>query len=115
MFESIPIHVKWLIVSWLLLGLLGIPSLMDWYQIKHYDKLVHLLAGVAITSYLIYLGWKVQPIIVFNIVVAIVWEFVQILTKDTFGLVDVGFPDGYYDIIIHIIGTIGYLLFMGVL
>jgi hypothetical protein len=92
------------IVVWLVLCLLGIDTFLNLYEIRFYDKFLHFLAGVVVTIALISFKWNKQNIVIFNVVSAILWEFGQLATREMFGLVNVGFPDGYWDILAHLVG-----------
>ena len=96
----------WVFFIWILLCIIGLPLFGKLYSIHHYDKLVHLFAGISLTLIFISLRWTVGQITIANLIIALIWEIMQILTSDLFGLVDIGFPDGYWDISLHMIGTI---------
>src|SRR3972149_3960941 len=102
-----------LLILFSALCLMGLRIFMNLYSLKYYDKIIHILAGVIITIYLINMNMNVLQIIVLNLILAYIWEWLQIFTKDSFNLIDVGFPDGYYDIISHMIGTFVYLRYAG--
>lgn len=100
-----------LIIIWLGLSFIGLRN--SWYQIKYFDKIIHILAGIAVTSYLFLNGYSVKQIFIINIVLAVLFEFAQLYTRNIFNLKKIGFPDGYYDIGWHLTGTIGYLQYKG--
>lgn len=106
-------EIIFLTILWLGLSYMGLSR--GWYKIKHFDKLVHLLAGIAITSYLVLNAYSINQIIIINIILAIAFEYGQIFTEKIFNLKKIGFPDGYYDIAWHLIGTIGYLQYRNML
>ena len=112
-------EVMFLVVLWLGLSYLGLPKnwfpAQNWYAVKHFDKLIHFIAGLVIASFMLSNGYIVNAIILVNLVLAILWEPLQIMTKNMFNLKGIGFPDAYGDIAFHMTGTVAYLKYAGAL
>ncbi len=100
----------------LALAYLALARAFNLYRrVKYIDKIIHLFSGIVIAMFLFDNGFLVLSIILWNLGIGIVWEIFQIKVKERVGFKKVGFPDGYFDIIFHMVGTIGYLIFVSIL
>lgn len=99
----------------LAIAYLGLARALNLYRkVKPFDKAVHLFFGIVMTMFLLDNGYLLLPILLWNLGSAIAWEIFQIKVKERVGFKKVGFPDGYFDIIFHMVGTIIYLIFVSV-
>ena len=97
----------------LIIAYLALARALNLYRrVKYMDKIIHLFSGIVIAMFLLDNGFSLLTIISVNVIIAIAWEIFQIKVKERVGFKKVGFPDGYWDILYHMIGTIGYLIFL---
>lgn len=100
----------------LAIAYLALARMFNLYRKYRYiDKAVHAFFGVVVAMFMIDNNYSIFIIILINLISAVVWEWFQILVKKRVGFKKVGFPDGYGDIIWHMIGTLGYLIYKGLL
>jgi|TARA_Y100000296_G_scaffold57658_1_gene66283 hypothetical protein len=93
---------------------LGLDRAYGWYfKVKYFDKYIHFLSGIVIAVFMFDNNYSIQSIILVNLVIGILWELFQLAIKTRVGFKKVGFPDGYGDIIAHMVGTFAYLLYIG--
>lgn len=98
---------------WVSLAYLGTDIGRAWYRIKYFDKLIHFLGGLAITSFLYSNSFSIQNIFLLNIVLGLLFEYFQIFSSKIIKVKGFGFPEGFADVAFQLLGTFSYLKFIG--
>lgn len=103
------------LLIWLAFALAGLKAFKDWYKIKGYDRVIHFFSGIVIAIIMVDSGFSISTIIITNIILGFIWEWFQTKTKEQISWRIFGLPEGYNDILVHVLGSITYLYMIGLI
>ena len=100
------------LLVWTVFAFLGLKMFYNFYQnVNLYDDFIHFTSGIVFAMILVP-NFSIPLVLLINFIMALTWEWFQVESLSQIRWIQVGYKEGKFDILLHMAGTILFLIFI---